>query len=117
MENIEDVIEITRKEERAEKDRKFREELKSRLAETVAKKAKPMVEIPLDEYIELKQKDADFQRLFFAIMDGMRLNYNQEELCYYESTGTITNVFVALFPEIAKDLLEKLKEEAENASN
>lgn len=54
------------------------------------------VTIPLAEYVELKQLESDFTRLYEAIERSFELNYNHEDM---RADGEIIkDVFKALYP-------------------
>ena len=71
------------------------------------------VTISLSEYVELKQIESDFNRLFDAIVRSFELNYNHEDIRV--DGDIIKDVFKALYPaEYEAGYKALLEECAEN---
>ena len=94
--DIEEIIadakaeeEVAREQAKAAKEEKaradFRDELRKQIHTTLddfikEKKASNKVTIDLDEYITLKQKEIDLDRILSAIVDSVYLNYSKDDL-------------------------------------
>ena len=70
------------------------------------------VEIELDEYIELKKKETDLNRLLSVILGEFELSYNNEYLRIADDQK-IADAVRVLYPEAYEDLLKALVERAE----
>ncbi len=76
------------------------------------------VEVDLDEYIALKQKETDYDRVLTVIMKHLRLSYNDEYLTTDSDVSEVANVLKALYPKEYDNMfnaLLKRKEFEENA--
>ena len=80
---------------------------------SVEKKDNREISIPLAEYVYLKQKEIDFDRLLEAILGNARLNYDKSGVMI-EDNENIFSVIKTLFRDvyviIYNDLLEKESE-------
>lgn len=73
------------------------------------------VTIPLAEYVELKQMESDFDRLFSAIERSLELNYNHEDIRV--DGDIIKDTFKALYPEEYEADYQALLEEVKGNDN
>lgn len=76
------------------------------------------VEIDLDEYVALKQKETDYDRVLTVIMKHLRLSYNNEYITTDGDVSEVTDVLKALYPKEYDNMfnaLLKRKEFEENA--
>lgn len=71
------------------------------------------VTIPLAEYVELKQMESDYDRLFSAIVRSLELNYNHEDIRV--DGDIIKDTFKALYPEEYEAEYQTLLEECEGS--
>ena len=71
------------------------------------------VTIPLAEYVELKQMESDYDRLFSAIVRSLGLNYNHEDIRV--DGDIIKDTFKALYPEEYEAEYQTLLEECEGS--
>lgn len=103
---IEDIIAEARAEEKLleeeRKDAGLRQAIRTTLEEH-----RPTVTIDLDEYIYLRQKDLDLDRLLEALFNDMKLNYNNDELTVYSDKNTIAAV-KTMYPKAYNTLLATL---------
>jgi hypothetical protein len=117
--DIEEIIADARAEEEvareqaAAKEKSFRDELRERLKETFRPREEEKVTIPLSEYVILKQKEADLDRVLNAIVDNLKLGYNNEYL-RLDNEEKVVDVVRVLYPEAYGTLLaaelDRLKE-------
>ena len=110
--------EVAREQEKAAKEQAFknelREQLKDKLVDAVkAKRESEKVTIDLYEYVILKQKEADLDRILNAIVDGLGLSYNNEYL-YLKNDGRVSDTFRVLYPDVYDTLLAAELAQAEN---
>lgn len=97
MENIEEMIKSAQAEEEQKRDTKFIKDIrKLKIKEEEGRDSK--VTITLDEYLVLKAKEMDLERIVRNIIERLTLSYNNEYLTLTESQG-IVNAFEVLFPE------------------
>ena len=99
------------KEEKARED--FRDTLRERLKEALIPKSDNKVTISLSEYVILKQKEADIDRILNAIVDGLGLNYSKDGLRLDESQNVVDAIRV-LYPDVYDHLLAAELERAEH---
>ena len=90
--NIEEIIadakaeeEVAREQEKAAKEEKAREDFRDALREQlkdalIPRRDDEKVTISLKEYITLKQKEVDLDRILNAMVDSVYLNYSKDEL-------------------------------------
>ena len=99
------------KEEKAGEDLKelLREKLKVAL---IAKNDDTNITISVKEYVILRQKDQDLERILSAIVDNLELSYNNEALTL-KNDRRVTETFRALYPEAYGALLAAELERAE----
>jgi hypothetical protein len=117
--DIEEIIADARAEEEvareqaAAKEKSFRDELRERLKETFKPREEEKVTIPLSEYVILKQKAADLDRVLNAIVDNLKLGYNNEYL-RLDNEEKVVDAVRVLYPEAYGTLLaaelDRLKE-------
>jgi hypothetical protein len=117
--DIEEIIADARAEEEvareqaAAKEKSFRDELRERLKETFRPREEEKVTIPLSEYVILKQKAADLDRVLNAIVDNLKLGYNNEYL-RLDNEEKVVDAVRVLYPEAYGTLLaaelDRLKE-------
>lgn len=113
--------EVAREQERAAKEEKarddfrdtLREQLKEQLKEALIPKSDNKVTISLSEYLILKQKEADLDRILNAIVDGLGLSYSKEYLSLKESENVVDAIRV-LYPDAYDALLAAELERAEH---
>lgn len=113
--------EVAREQERAAKEEKarddfrdtLREQLKEQLKEALIPKSDNKVTISLSEYLILKQKEADLDRILNAIVDGLGLNYSKDDLRLGESDNVVSAIRV-LYPDVYDHLLAAELERAEH---
>lgn len=98
------------KEEKARED--FRDTLREQLKEAIIPKNESKVTINLSEYVILKQKEADLDRILNAIVDGLGLSYSKEYLSLKESDKVVDAIRV-LYPDVYDHLLAAELEHAE----
>lgn len=99
------------KEEKARED--FRDTLREQLKEALIPKDESKVTISLSEYVILKQKEADLDRILNAIVDGLGLSYSKEYLSLKESENVV-DAFRVLYPDVYDALLAAELERAEH---
>jgi hypothetical protein len=100
--------EVAAEQERAAKEEKaredFRDTLREQLKEALIPKDDNKVTINLSEYLILKQKEADLDRILNAIVDGLGLNYSKDDLKLGESDNVVSAIRV-LYPDVYDALL------------
>ena len=100
------------KEEKARED--FRDTLREQLKDALkVRNDESKVTIPLSEYVILKQKETDLDRILNAIVDGLGLSYNNEYL-YLKNDGRVSDAFRVLYPDVYDHLLAAELEHAEH---
>lgn len=90
------------KEEKARED--FRDTLREQLKEALIPKSDNKVTISLSEYVILKQKEADLDRILNALVDDLELNYCKDALRIGGGERAIEAIRV-LYPEAYDTLL------------
>jgi acetyl-CoA carboxylase carboxyltransferase component len=109
--------EVAREQERAAKEEKaredFRDTLRERLKEALIPKDESKVTISLSEYVILKQKETDLDRILNAIVDGLGLSYSKEYLSLKESENVV-DAFRVLYPDVYDHLLAAELDRAEH---
>lgn len=93
---------IAAKVEKARED--FRDTLREQLKEALLPKNESKVTINLSEYVLLKQKETDLDRILNAIVDGLGLSYSKEYLSLKDS-DRVEETFRALYPDVYDTLL------------
>lgn len=122
--DIEEIIadakaeeEVAAEQERAAKEEKaredFRDTLREQLKEALIPKSDNKVTISLSEYVILKQKEADLDRILNAIVDGLDLGYNKEYLTLSDK-DKVVDAFRVLYPDVYDHLLAAELEHAEH---
>ena len=100
--------EVASEQERAAKEEKaredFRDTLREQLKEALIPKDESKVTISLSEYVILKQKEADLDRILNAIVDGLGLSYNNEYLTL-RGDDKVVDAFRVLYPDVYDHLL------------
>lgn len=108
--------EVAREQERAAREEKaredFRDTLRERLKEALIPKDESKVTISLSEYVILKQKETDLDRILNAIVDGLGLSYSKEYLSLKESENVV-DAFRVLYPDVYDHLLAAELDRAE----
>lgn len=99
------------KEEKARED--FRNVLRKGLNEALSNKDDSKVTVSLKEYVILKQKEQDLDRILNAIVDGLGLSYNNEYL-YLKNDGRVSDTFRVLYPDVYDHLLAAELNRADN---
>ena len=109
--------EVAAEQERAAREEKaredFRDTLREQLKEALIPKSDNKVTISLSEYVILKQKEADLDRILNAIVDVLGLSYNKEYLSLKESENVV-DAFRVLYPDVYDALLAAELERAEH---
>jgi hypothetical protein len=109
--------EVAREQERAAREEKaredFRDTLRERLKEALIPKDESKVTISLSEYVILKQKETDLDRILNAIVDGLGLSYSKEYLSLKESENVV-DAFRVLYPDVYDHLLAAELDRAEH---
>lgn len=109
--------EVAMEQERAAKEEKaredFRDTLREQLKEALIPKSDNKVTISLSEYVILKQKEADLDRILNAIVDGLGLSYSKDYLSLKESEKVV-DAFRVLYPDVYDHLLAAELEHAEH---
>jgi predicted P-loop ATPase/GTPase len=100
--------EVAAEQERAAKEEKaredFRDTLREQLKEALIPKDENKVTINVSEYLILKQKEADLDRILNAIVDGLGLNYSKDALKLGDSDNVVSAIRV-LYPDVYDALL------------
>lgn len=101
--------EVAREQERAAKEEKaredFRDTLRAQLKDALkVRNDESKVTIPLSEYVILKQKEADLDRILNALVDDIELNYSKDALRIRGGERAIEAIRV-LYPEAYDALL------------
>ena len=102
--DIEEIIADARAEEEvareqaAAKEKSFRDELREKLKETFRPREEESVKIDLREYVTLVNKAMDLDRVLNAIVDNLKLSYNNEYLRLDDETKVV-DAFRVLYPE------------------
>lgn len=105
MLEIEEVIADAKAEEEAKKEADFKKKLKEGLQDALSvKNEEPKVNITVKEYVLLKQKEQDLDRLVNIIIDDVELTYSKDEL-RLKSYDNILDAFKVLYPEAYAHLL------------
>lgn len=116
--DIEELIADAKAEEEVRKEQpckdfSFRDELESHLKETfsdIKARRENKVTIDLNEYLILKFKERDLERIVAIILDNLRLCYGGNDLMLNDR-GEIINIIKALYPEVYANILYDLQEE------
>lgn len=117
--DIEELIADAKAEEEVRKEqpcKDFREELESHLKEAfsdIKTRRESKVTIDLNEYLILKFKERDLERIVATILDKLTLNYTKDGLKLSDQWDDISNIIKALYPEVYENILFDLQEEAE----
>ena len=102
--------------EQAKEDSSFRDELRAQLKDAFSESIKTNKEnkviISLDEYLILKFKERDLEKLVSTILAEFRLSYNQEYLRINDGDN-VADVIKVLYPEVYDDILDSLQNEGE----
>lgn len=104
MEDINEMIKSVKAEEEQEKNTNWGESLRQ-LKEKEERGRDSTVTITLDEYLVLKAKEMDLERILRSIFGALTLSYNGEFLSIRESQG-IVEAFQVLFPEAYEKAFE-----------
>lgn len=99
------------KEEKARED--FRNVLRKGLNEALSNKNDSNVTVSLKEYVILKQKEQDLDRIMSVIVDNLELSYNNEYL-RISSGENIIDAFRVLYPTAYDTIFEAELERVEN---
>jgi len=99
------------KEEKARED--FRNVLRKGLNEALSNKNDSNVTVSLKEYVILKQKEQDLDRIMSVIVDNLELSYNNEYL-RISSGENIIDAFRVLYPTAYDTIFEAELKRAEN---
>lgn len=119
--DIEELIADAKAEEEVRKEQpckdfSFRDELENHLKEAfsdIKTRRENKVTIDLNEYLILKFKERDLERIVATILDKLILNYTKDGLKLYDQWDDISNIIKALYPEVYENILFDLQEEAE----
>ena len=109
--------EVAREQEKAAKEEKAREDFRDTLREHLKEALKvrndeSKVTIPLSEYLKLKQKETDLERILSAIVDGLELSYNKEYLRLTDDN--VVDAIRILYPDLYDAILAAELENAEH---
>ena len=109
--------EVAAEQERAAREEKAREDFRNTLREQLKDALKvrndeSKVTIPLSEYVILKQKEADLDRILNALVDDIELNYSKDALRIRGGERAIEAIRV-LYPDVYDHLLAAELEHAE----
>lgn len=123
--DIEELIADAKAEEEARKEQpcndfSFREELESHLKEAfsdIKARRESKVTIDLNEYLILKFKERDLERIVATILDKLTLNHTKNGLWIYDHEDDISNIIKVLYPEVYQDVLYNLQEEEKKENN
>jgi len=99
------------KEEKARED--FRNVLRKGLNEALSNKNDSNVTVSLKEYVIIKQKEQDLDRIMSVIVDNLELSYNNEYL-RISSGENIIDAFRVLYPTAYDTIFEAELKRAEN---
>lgn len=105
MEDINEMIKNFKAEEEQERNTNWGETLRQ-LKDKEEKGRDSKVTITLDEYLVLKAKEMDLDRIMRSIVGALTLSYNSEFLSIRESGG-IVDAFRVLFPEAYEKIYEE----------
>lgn len=105
MKDINEMIKDAQAEEEQAKNTKFGKALREQLKDVLKEGRDSKVSITLDEYLLLKAKEMDLDRLLSTIIDALTLSYNSEYLVIRESEG-IVNAIKVLYPEVYDKVYE-----------
>lgn len=101
--NIDEVIADAKAQESVE-----RENIMDRVNKAFEQKRSDTVTISLEEYLVLRQKAIDFDRILQAITDSLELGYHKDEL---RITGDeLVETFRALFGQLYTEIMHELQE-------
>ena len=118
MEDINEMIKTVKDEEEQERNTNWGETLRqlkdteekgrdSKVTITLTEEGRDSkVTITLDEYLVLKAKEMDLDRILRSIVGALTLSYNSEFLSIRESGG-IVDAFRVLFPEAYEKIYEE----------
>lgn len=123
--DIEELIADAKAEEEVRKEQpcndfSFREELESHLKEAfsdIKARRESKVTIDLNEYLILKFKERDLERIVATILDKLTLNHDKSGLWIYDHEDDISNIIKVLYPEVYQDILYGLQEEEKKENN
>lgn len=111
VKDIEEIIadaraeeEVAREQAKAKKEVSFKEQLREQLKDALMPKEESKVTISLKEYVILKQKEADLDRLLNVIVDGIGLSYNKDFLMLRHDEKVVDAIRV-LYPDVYDRLL------------
>ena len=107
--NIEEIIADARAEEEVLREQHatqtdFRDQLREHLRETFKSREENTVNISLQEYVILRQKETDLDRLLNAVVDNLRLSYSGDSLIM-DDNKQVADFFKALYPDAYDNLL------------
>ena len=110
--------EVAAEQERAVREEKAREDFRNTLREQLKDALKvrndeSKVTIPLSEYVILKQKEADLDRILNALVDDIERNYSKDALRIRGGERAIEAIRV-LYPDVYDHLLAAELERAEH---
>lgn len=114
MIEIEEMIADAKAEEEVKKDNEFRTQLRNGLKDALGESTK--VNINLSEYVQLKQKELDLDRILNALIDNVELNYSDDGL-RLRDYDTLITVFRVLYPDVYDHLLAVELEHKEALAN
>lgn len=123
MENIDEIIADAKAEEEVAKEqaiensnKKFREELKTCLIDAFKDNAKfskeNSVTLSLNEYLILRFKERDLEKITSAIISNLALGYDGESL-RLDNKSDVVDVMKVLYPDMYDAILEDLQKEGE----
>ena len=107
MENKKDIEEIiadaraeeeVAREQASAMEKTFKDELRGKLKEAFTPREEESVRIDLREYVTLVNKAMDLDRVLNAIVDNLKISYNNEYLRLDDETKVV-DAFRVLYPE------------------
>lgn len=109
---IDEVIADAMAEEEVAKD--FKSNLKNEVAQAFGtQKTEQTVTISLEEYLLLKSKEMDLERLLGAVFDDLKLSYNEKGLDISDGANIVATfkvLYGQLYNIIYQDLLKEAHE-------
>ena len=89
----------------AQAEEKTRENIAERIDKAFATKRSDVIEISLGEYLTLKQRSLDMDRLMQAIINNLELGYHKDELRL--NGEEVVETFKALFRPLHDEILKE----------
>lgn len=113
MESIDEAIADAKAEEEVNQAniKDFRDQLREKLAETFVPTPIPQqtISIDLEEYVQLRQRALELDRLIAEIEDNLMLAYGCDAL-YLKDNQKVLATYKTFYPDAYAFILERLKE-------